>query len=45
MVSVKYSLFCCRILYYVGQSALCDVIMVTKRDILAREVMETQQMS
>ena len=27
MVSVKYSVSCFRILYHVGQSALCDVIM------------------
>ena len=30
MVLVKYSVFCFRILYHVGQSTLCDVIMVTK---------------
>ena len=30
MVSVKYSVFCFRILYHVSQSTLCDVIMVTK---------------
>ena len=30
MVSVKYSVFSFRILYHVGQSTLCDVLMVTK---------------
>ena len=30
MVSVKHSVLCFRILYHVGQRALCDVIMVTK---------------
>ena len=30
MVSVKYSVLCFRILYHEGQSAFCDVIMVTK---------------
>ena len=30
MESVKYSVFCFRILYHMGQSTFCDVIMVTK---------------
>ena len=31
MVSVKYSVFCFRILYHVGQSTLFDVITVTEK--------------